>query len=175
MTTGQGNAELRDRLLGPMADMSELEVKASVTEPLKELHELLSTMSDAQAKWKPNDGGWSAADVCDHLVVSTGTIGRITRMLAEGTAPSEGDWDAPPHFKEPKDLAGIKMRMSHLPAYTDELFDRSRLLGHEEATANNSVLGDLNWRQWFFFVGVHARDHLRQVRELRSSAGFPAS
>ena len=33
-----------------------------------------------------------------------------------------------------------------------------------EVTWHHPFFGELNWREWFLFVGVHCADHAAQIR-----------
>jgi len=53
------------------------------------------------------------------------------------------------------------------------LFDEGAKTDRVEVKANNSQLGDMNWREWCYFLGVHANDHIGQIEKLRAAEGFP--
>ncbi len=117
---------------------------------------------------------WSAAQVGDHVALATGVMCNVTGLLAKGQAVTDADWDPPPQFRgDAADVGDVKKRLGDLPAFTDRLFDEGVKTDSLEETANNSLLGDMNWREWFYFLGVHANDHIGQIEKLRSMQGFP--
>jgi hypothetical protein len=157
-----------------MDDMSDEQVKESVRDSFATLSLALGALSDGQAAWKPEDGEWSAAQVGDHVALATGVMGNVTSLLAMGQAVTDADWDPPPQFKgNAADVGDIKRRLAELPAFTDALFHEGAQTNRLDTTADNSQLGEMNWREWFYFLGVHADDHLGQIEKLRSMPGFP--
>ncbi len=151
MTTVAEYAERRARLLGPMQGLSDSELKQAVREACGGLAITLDSFSDQQATWKPD------------------------AEVARGQAVTDEDWDPPPQFKgDPADLPGVKKRIAGLPEFTDGLFDESVKINRLDVKANNSFLGDMNWREWFYFLRVHANAHVEQMEKLRSTPGFPS-
>jgi hypothetical protein len=174
MTTEAEYAERRARLLAPMNGLSDSELKLAVREACGRLAATLDSFSDRQATWKPDAQEWSAAQVGDHIALGTGVLGKIAGLLAQGQVVKDEDWDAPPQFKgDAADLAGVKKRIPELPQFTDRLFDDGVKTNRLDVKANNSFLGDLNWREWFYFLRVHADAHVEQMEKLRSTPGFP--
>ena len=175
MTTEAEFAERRARLLGPMRGLSDSELKAAVREACGELSSTLESFSDQQATWKPDAEEWSAAQIGDHIALGTAMLGKIAGLLAKGQGVTDEDWDPPPQFKgDAADLGGVKRRIAELPEYTDRLFDESVKTNSLDVTADNSFLGDMNWREWFYFLRVHANTHVEQMEKLRSMPGFPS-
>jgi len=175
MTTEAEYAERRARLLGPMNGLSDSELKLAVREACARLATTLDSFSDRQATWKPDAEEWSAAQVGDHIALGTGVLGKIAGLLANGQAVTDEDWDPPPQFKgDAADLVDVKRRITGLPQFTDRLFDESNKANRLDLKANNSFLGDLNWREWFYFLRVHANAHVEQMEKLRSTPGFPS-
>jgi len=174
MTTEAEYAERRARLLGPMNGLSDSELKLAVRESCGKLAATLDSFSDQQAIWRPDAQEWSAAQVGDHIALGTGVLGKIAGLLAQGKTVSDEDWDPPPQFRgDATDLGGVKKRISDLPEFTDKLFDESVRTNRLDIKANNSFLGDMNWREWFYFLRVHVQSHIDQIEELRSTQGFP--
>jgi len=169
--------EIRDnrtRLLGPMSDLSDTEIKSYVSEGCFRVMSDLESLSGEQATWKPAETEWSAAQVGDHVAIATGVMCNITGLLAKGQAVSDADWDPPPQFKgDALDVGDVRKRLGELPACTDRLFDEGVKTDRLDVTANNSLLGDMHWREWFYFLGVHANDHVGQIEKLRSMQAFP--
>ncbi len=175
MTTEAEYAERRAQFLGPMEGLSDIELKLAVREACAKLASTLDSFSDRQVTWKPGAEEWSAAQVGDHIALGTATLGKIAGFLAKGQPVTDEDWDPPPQFKgAAADLPGVKKRIADLPEYTDGLFDESVKTNRLDLKANNSFLGDMNWREWFYFLRVHAYAHVEQMEKLRSTPGFPS-
>ena len=176
MTTEAEIAERRARLLGPMEGLSDDELKGEVREAYSKLGLALNSLSDEQATWKPDEQEWSAAQIADHVALSTGMLGNITGLLAKAQAVTDADWDPPPQFRgDASDLANVKTRLDDLPGYADRLFDESMRTNELDVKANNSFLGDMNWREWYYFLRVHALSHVDHLEKLRATPGFPGS
>jgi DinB superfamily len=174
MATEPEIAERRTRLLGPMNGLDDEGLKREVREAFSKLGSALESLSGEQATWKPEEGEWSAAQVGDHVAIGTGVMGNITGLLAKGQAVTDADWDPPPQFRgDAADVGDVKKRLGELPAFTDRLYEEGLKTDSLDETANNSLLGDMNWREWFYFLGVHANDHIGQIEQLRSIRGFP--
>ena len=174
MATEAEIAERRTRLLGPMNGLNDEGLKHEVREALSKLGSALKSLSGEQATWKPEEAEWSAAQVCDHVALATGVMCNVTGLLAKGQAVTDADWDPPPEFRgDAADVGDVKKRLGELPAFTDRLFEEGAKTDSLDETANNSLLGDMNWREWFYFLGVHANDHIGQIEKLRSTQGFP--
>ena len=174
MTTEEEYATRKAEFLSPVSTLSAGQMKAEVGETFTGLAAALGSLSEAQATWKPDPEEWSAAQVCDHVALGTGMVGNIIVLLARGQRPGDADWDPPPQLKgDPGDLEGIQRRLMALPVHTADLFDRCLTTDRLDVTADNSVFGEMNWREWYYFLRVHALSHLEQIGKLRSAAGFP--
>jgi len=174
MTTEAEVAERRARLLGPMANLNDAQVKQYVRDTHSGLLSALEALSGEQATWKPEEAEWSAAQVGDHVALATGVMGNVLALLAKGQAVTDADWDPPPRFRgNATDVVDVKKRLGEIPSFADELFDEGGKTDRRDVKANNSLLGDLDWREWFYFLGVHAKSHVEQIEKLRSTPGFP--
>jgi DinB superfamily len=167
-------AERRTRLLGPMEGLTDDQCKERVRAAFSELGSVVGALSGEQATWKPDADEWSAAQVGDHVALASGVMANVAELLAKGQAVTDADWDPPPRFRgNAADVEDVKKRLGELPAATDKLFDRAVKTDRLDLKADNSQLGDMNWREWFYFLGVHANDHIGQVEKLRGMPGFP--
>ncbi len=174
MTTAEEYARRRAEYLSPVDTLSAQALKSEVSDSLAGLAAALEALSPAQAVWKPDEEEWSAAEVGDHVSLSTGVLGKIAGMLAAGRRPADEDWDPPPRFRgDAGDLHDIRTRLNALPAYAEELFNGCLAGDRMDVTAENSFLGEMNWRQWYYFLRVHALSHVEQIEKLRGTAGFP--
>ena len=176
MTTEAEYGKRRAEHLSPVNTLTDEQLKAEVAEAFGRLAAELNALSEAQAIWKPAEDEWSAAEVGDHVALGTGAIGNITALLARGQRPGDEDWDPPPRLRgSAGDLDGVRSRIRSLPAHTEELFDRCVATDRTDVTADNSFFGEMNWREWYYFLRVHALSHVEQIQKLRGSAGKPAA
>jgi hypothetical protein len=175
MTTEAEYAQRKAEHLSPLNTLTDEQLKAEVAEAFGRLAAEMGSLSEAQATWKPAADEWSAAEVGDHVALGTGAIGNITALLARGQRPGDEDWDPPPRLRgDAGDLDGVRGRIRSLPAHTEELFDSCVATNRTDVTADNSFFGEMNWREWYYFLRVHALAHVEQIQKLRGSAGFPA-
>ena len=176
MTTEAEYAQRKAEHLSPLNTLTDEQLKAEVAEAFGRLAAELGSLSAAQATWKPAADEWSAAEVGDHVALGTGVLGNITALLASGQRPGDEDWDPPPQFKgDAGDLAGVRSRLASLPEHTAELFDHCLATDRTDVTADNSFFGEMNWREWYYFLRVHVLSHVEQIQKLRGSAGKPAA
>jgi len=174
MTSVEEYAKRKAEHLAPVGQLSGEEIKAEVGQTFSLLVSALDSLSEAQATWKPNAEEWSAAQVCDHVALGTGVAMNVTGLLAKGQRPSDADWDPPPQFKgDAGDLKGIRSRLTLLPGATADLYDQCQATNRLDVTADNSFFGEMDWREWFYFLRVHALSHVEQIEKLRTMAGFP--
>src|SRR6266508_5484358 len=107
----------RALLLGPMAGLSDEQVKQDVRNACSRLAEARDALSGEQATWKPEEAEWSAAQVGDHVALATGVMCNVTGLLAKGWAVTDADWDPPPQFRgNAADVGDVKKRLGELPA-----------------------------------------------------------
>ena len=175
MTTVAEYGKRRAEHFSPVK-LTDEHLKVEVAEAFSRLTAELDSLSEAQATWKPTADEWSAAEVGDHVALGTGAIGNITALLARGQRPGDEDWDPPPRLRgDAGDLDGVRGRIRSLPAHAEELFDGCIATDRTDVTADNSFFGEMNWREWYYFLRVHALAHVEQIQKLRGSAGFPAA
>jgi len=174
MTTEAEYAQRRAEHLSPVSTLTNEQLKAEVAEAFARLSGELACLSEAQATWKPDPDEWSAAEIGDHVALGTGAVGNITAMLARGERPGDEDWDPPPQLRgSAGDLDGVRRRILSLPQHTAELFDRCAATDRTDVTSDDSFFGEMNWREWYYFLRVHALAHVEQIQKLRGTAGFP--
>lgn len=162
------------------------EIFAANEEIRRRLVERVEGLSEEQRGARGADGGWSAADIIEHLSL---TERRVTRalegMLSPREAGSGGDgaasnftpftldtfierargqkFEAPEHIRPrgvPYDesLAHIKESRAALEALRPR-FDDADLT----AQFPHPAFGPLNLAQWLAFVGLHEARHLKQI------------
>jgi len=84
MTAEAEIQERRERLLGPMAALSDEQVKQDVRNAFSRLADALDVLSGEQAIWKPEEAEWSAAQVGDHVALATGVMWQRNGPAGEG-------------------------------------------------------------------------------------------
>ncbi len=174
MTTEDEYEERRNQILGPMQGLSDDELKRAVSDNYSRLSVTFESLRPEQAIWKSNEEEWSAAQVGDHVALGTGVLGNIIALLARGQAVADEDWDPPPQFRgDASDVKDVAKRLSELPVGANRIFDDAARTNRLDVKANNSFFGDLNWREWYRYLGVHAQAHTEQIEKLRSTPGFP--
>src|SRR5690606_37828276 len=121
-------------------------------------------------------GGWSAAQVWDHIVTTSDRVARaIEGMLESRTAPAAIS-----------DLidAATKYDLPDGPSYyrlfnerREQLLERVlRAKGDEnlDVTVPPAWFGGLNWREWLLFLRIHDIDHIGQVKDIATRFGGAA-
>jgi hypothetical protein len=164
------------------------EVFAANEEVRRRLVERVEGLSEEQQSARGADGGWSAADIIEHLSL---TERRITRAL-EGMLPQAADgggaaasatftpfsldayverasgqkYEAPEYIR-PRGVP-LSESLTHLSESRAALeslrprFDAADL----SAQFPHPAFGPLNLAQWLAFIGIHEARHLRQLERL---------
>jgi hypothetical protein len=139
----------------------------------------------------PGDGGWSAAEIVDHLaVVETGVSKLVHVMLSRhpGPLPRETATDSVLHRLDHLGLeartrriaapAAVQPRpgVTRAMALADLERSRARLLETLEGADGvalgtfsfpHPLLGPLDLYQWLLFLAQHERRHTHQIAEIR--------
>jgi hypothetical protein len=162
------------------------EVFAANEEVRRRLVERVEGLSEGRRVARGEDGGWSAADIIEHLSL---TERRVTRAL-EGMLPQASDSDGAastftpfsldtyierargqkfeaPEYVRPRgvplneSLAHLKESRAALEALRPR-FDAANYA----AQFPHPAFGPLNVAQWLAFIGLHEARHLRQLERL---------
>ena len=163
---------------------------------LKATGELLAaegaTWTDAQWEWRPEDGGWSAREIVEHLILVERSLQVALRKILseparERTAPltDEEVWRR-------LTAGGRKVEAPERVRPAGEWANRAEALAEfarrRAATVEYARTADVPWRERWFRIPVgeldgaqillmlsgHLLRHLEQLRALRGRAGFPA-
>jgi hypothetical protein len=167
------------------------ELQAVRAEVLREAEGL----SQAQADWKPGPTDWSVGEIIDHLTsaeIATGKLTtKLTREAEAAGAPAVFPPDlaaftplppAPPGPAEapPAVWPGHGKSIGELIAAMQAARERSRQSIEKLATVDPRRLtfkhfrfGDLDLAQWWLLQASHEGTHLTQLREVKTSPGFP--
>jgi hypothetical protein len=162
---------------------------------------LVRPLSDAQLRWRPSDGGWSIADVLEHLCIVYDSYDAPLRSLIDGTEARHSEPGAPwaatlvgrmmvKSFMSDRKLPAPKIfRPAPAPrsAVLDEFLDRERdLLGrlerarvidlrHSRLASPVTHLVRINLGDALGIIVHHARRHLGQMERVRARVGFPVN
>ncbi|HEV2130980.1 MAG TPA: DinB family protein [Longimicrobiaceae bacterium] len=168
----------------------------------EQARQLTSGLSAAQLRWTPPSGGWSIAQVFEHLVTAhTQYLEKMRPLIREarerGDRAARGEWR--PSLAggfllrsvDPKNERGGPSPRSWRPAAeprTDaiEAFLRTQeelldLLHRAEGLDLNRIrtsspvswLIRLNLGDCFAILAAHGQRHMRQVERIRANAAFP--
>ncbi len=164
------------------------------------LRAAVQSVPEPQRETVPPDGGWSVAQVIQHLVH---TDRRFGQLLTQATAQLKGhlgdDYDVDA-FLQSRKLRAVLDRTFKVEAWeairpTEDWdaqhawrlleAERSGLLELIRATDGlplgaahhpHRILGELNLYEWIAFLGTHEARHAAQIREIGERLGcLPAS
>lgn len=177
------------------------EIFDSIDETRGRLNERLTGLTAAQENFRPASGGWSIAEIAEHLsILEARLLAMMTVMItkaesanqkragaASGFQPVSLDqfversltekYVAPetvrPQGKIPVREALERLRRSRagLAALRPRI-EASDLTG---ARYTHPAFGPLNFYQWLILIGVHEDRHLRQIDALISSPEYSAA
>ena len=139
------------------------EIKSSVDARAEELFETVTNVPERQLSLAA-DGDWSPLDAFKHAVEWNWQVGEdVLHVSLTGERPG----NPIPEFVADLDSLVARQRESldsvwaHVSAADPQSF--------LELTWPHPFFGELNWREWFFFIGVHCYDHTGQIRVMSES------
>jgi len=150
-------------------------------------------LSQAQADWRPSRDDWSVGEILHHLTLAEVNTGKLTsKLLKEGAAgagayPADlaaftplppwpaGPREAPPVVRPEKGHAIATLLHDLRAARERSRQSLERLAGVDPRalTWRHFALGELDLGQWWLLQAHHDRDHLQQLRRIKTSPGFP--
>jgi hypothetical protein len=162
---------------------------------------LVQALSDRQRRWRPPDGGWSIADVLEHLCVVHDSYAGMLRPIIDAPsaqrAEDGGQWGPTlvggmmvKSFRSDRKLPAPKLfrpAPEPRPNVLEEFLGREReLLGQIERsreldlrkiklTSPVTRLVRINLGDALGILVEHARRHLGQMERVRARVGFPAT
>ncbi len=161
----------------------------------KQLLDTVVPLSEKQWKFKPADGGWSVAEVAEHLAVTEGTVfSDIERTLREPATPGRktetagkddiimtGVPDRSRKVQAPEAVTPTGRWSSRDAAVAEFKLRRDKTIEFiEKSPAElrshmfpHPFLGLLDCYQWTIFLAAHSDRHIRQIKEVIASPGFP--
>jgi hypothetical protein len=152
-------------------------------------------LSQAQADWKPGAKDWSVGEIVHHLVMAEIATGKLTTKLtreaeAAGTLKSlpadlrefprmsaspAASADAPPVVwpEAGKPIAALIEEMKGTRVRSRQSIEKLATLDPRPLVFTHFRLGDLDLSQWWQLQAQHDGIHLRQIRDVKASPGFP--
>lgn len=139
------------------------DIKAYVESRAAELFQAVAAIPESRLN-EPADEDWSPVAAFKHAVEWNWQVGEdVLHVALMGERPG----NPVPEF-EP-DCAGLTARQreslesvwEHVSAADPESF--------LELTWPHPFFGELNWREWYFFIGVHCYDHTGQINAMKES------
>jgi hypothetical protein len=153
-------------------------------------------LAQAQADWKPGATDWSVGEIVHHLTIAEIATGKLTTKLTREAETSGTLRPFPGDLRELRPLSAAPAAGAEAPAVVWPEHGRpiASLIADMKATRERSRqsieklgtidpralvfkhfrLGDLDLSQWWQLQAQHDAIHLRQLRDVKAHAGFPA-
>jgi len=154
-------------------------------------------LSQAQADWKPGDADWSVGEIVHHLTIAEIATGKLTTKLTREADAAGALKPFPADLRELRPLSAEPAASADAPAVVwpergkpigalivDMKGKRERSRQSIEKLASidprplvfkHFRLGDLDLAQWWRLQAQHDAIHLRQIRDVKTSPGFPGA
>ena len=154
-------------------------------------------LSQRQADWKPGEKDWSVGEIVHHLTLAEIATGKLTtKLFKEGEAagtlapyPQDlaalgrlpkappGPAEAPPVVwpEAGKPIAALTEGMKATRERSRQSVERLATADPRPMTFKHFRFGDMDLGQWWTLQAEHDGIHLRQIRDVKSAAGFPQS
>ena len=146
--------------------------------------EIADGLRDEQLNQKPADGEWSAMQILDHLQLMENVIARnIAKELKRETSKkamkrpiqvtvSRAFKVKAPSYTQPSEdfigLAEMKERLAKSRMELNNVYDNADSVKLTEKSMPHPVFGNVPLVQWFPFVGLHEKRHLKQLESTLS-------
>jgi len=134
-------------------------IRDYVASQYERLLEAIATVSESTLANPLAEGEWSAIEAFKHVVEWNWQVGEdVLHACLMGERPG----NPRPSFPAERDALTSRLRESldsvwaHVSAADPAAF--------LDVTWEHPFFGQLNWREWFWFLGVHAMDHTNQVK-----------
>jgi DinB superfamily len=175
--------------LPPALDAVARELEAVRAELLQEADGL----SQGQADWRPSADDWSVGEIVHHLTLGEIATGKLTsKLLKEGGSAAgpyppglagfaplppwpPGPREAPPVVR-PEQGHPIGQLLHEMRAARErsrQTLERLAAIDPRALRWRHFAFGDLDLGQWWMLQAHHDRDHLQQLRRIKTSPGFP--
>lgn len=147
----------------------------------KELFHTVDGLTDEQFNKKPSKDGWSAKQIFEHLV-------RMETVIATNIARELKNPDSPKARKKPIGFSTSRLIKVEAPGYTTptedyrtklemqkelhesrlfllDVYESSPKTIFKEKSFKHPIFGQVPLIQWFPFVGLHEKRHLKQLKK----------
>lgn len=177
------------------------EIFDSIDETRGRLKERLAGLSTGQENFRSASGGWSIAEIVEHLAILEGRLlGLLTMMVSKaekaGLQRSAVDSNfnpvsleqiierslkekyTAPETAQPQGNVSIRESLERLRqsrASLRELQPRFEATNLSSARYPHPAFGPLDAYQWLVMIGVHEDRHLRQIEALMASPEYQAA
>ncbi|EPD53856.1 hypothetical protein HMPREF1210_00679 [Paenisporosarcina sp. HGH0030] len=147
----------------------------------KELFQTIEGLTDEQFNKKPANDKWSPKQIFEHLV-------RMETVIATNIARELKNPDSPKARKKPIGLSTNRLIKVEAPGYTVpteeyktkmemlkdlhesrlfllDVYESSTKTVFKEKSFKHPIFGQVPLIQWFPFVGLHEKRHLKQLKK----------
>ena len=129
--------------------------------------------TDATARTSPAAGGWSVAEILEHVALTLQDVTRIMQALADGRRPASPMSSHPP-VNVGVPLADLVARLRSSHAAVVGFLDAQRDERHTDLRVAESYFGEINWKGYALILRLHYKDHAQQVQKtLDGPVGSP--
>ncbi|MHA6260175.1 DinB family protein [Sporosarcina sp. CAU 1771] len=146
-----------------------------------ELLRTIQPLTDEEFNKIPEDGGWSPKQIFEHLEL-------MESIVAKNIAKELKNPNSPKAMKKPIIVSTNRLIKIEAPSYTApsndyktieemkialynsrifllDIYELSTKEVFREKSFKHPVFGDVPLIQWFSFVGLHEKRHLKQLKE----------
>ncbi len=173
---------------------SELQKAFDATERQRaELKVAVSSLSEAQLNWRPDNSAWSILQIVDHLVRSSRSVQKafetgaqepelliprllpqsLRRALILGALNRDLTLPVPSIELEPGSNASLPELYSNWEIVSNDIRNFIEPLNGDEKKYTHPAMGPITILQTFELGRVHTAYHTRQIERLRNRSGFP--
>lgn len=146
----------------------------------RELFRTIEEVTDEQFNTTPPNGGWSPKQIFEHLV-------RMETIIAKNVARELKNPNSPKAMKKPIAISVNRMIKVKAPEYTEptdtyktkeemkselynshifllDVYELSKKVDCHKKSLKHPVFGQIPLYQWFPFVALHEKRHLKQLK-----------
>ncbi len=134
----------------------------------------IADLDDVQVNYNPDPVNFSISQVVSHVVTAQNGTYHALLELSQIVIPHLDHATPVPGDGARKDLSADECRKM-IPEATEELAEAMRQAARSEQTheVEYPLFGKMNYKSWMLFQLWHDQDHLRQIKSVKESTGFP--
>ena len=161
--TPEEAGRIRDWIRAEAASKSLEAIRDAVSERYRVLNETVEAFAPADLASSTGEE-WAPIDAYRHLVEWNWQIGEdVLHTALMGERPG----NPRPTFPAEREALAARLAESAESVWAHvSAADPGAFL---DLTWEHPFFGQLNWREWYFFLGVHAFDHTRQLLAMKDS------